>query len=154
MHRILTITLLALPLVACGYETRASDPIDAEDPAVLQAPGVGVDDPSGAGDASGAPEAPAVCGPEGQYEVAPAGSPACSLDAVCDADADCAHLSGTYCLSQVCAFGGCLRGACLLTKVQGQACSRDGECVSQRCDCASGECVCAPEEGEGTFHFP
>lgn len=81
-------------------------------------------------------------------EAAPAGTPACGSGAACDADEDCAAFPGNYCAPASCADQGCLRGRCTLTKVQGQACTRDAECWSSACACAAADpaapCACAP----------
>lgn len=149
--------LLALPLVACGLDAR--DPVAPAEPVPKAAEAPAEVDESGGdvapdeGSETPPPAAPS-CDPSGPYAPAPTGTPACSFDATCDADADCAGLAGTYCAPDLCASRGCLRGACLLTKVQGQACARDGECVSGKCDCAGGQCACGPEDIEGAIHFP
>ncbi|APR76226.1 Hypothetical protein A7982_01573 [Minicystis rosea] len=89
-------------------------------------------------------------------EPAPEGTAACGSDVVCDQDADCAVYPGNYCQPSSCDLNGCLRGRCTLTKVQGEVCARDGECVSKQCSCSQtdGACVCAPEEGLGSHGFP
>lgn len=153
MARFISFTLLALPLVACGLDTEGpAPPIDpvakaADAPDDVSAPGSGGDD-------RGSAQAAPVCDAEGPYVAAPDGAPVCPYDAVCDADQDCDSLPGTYCKPDLCAFQGCLRGGCVLTKVQGQACARDGECVSGTCACEGEACKCAPEEGPYDFHFP
>jgi hypothetical protein len=166
MYRTFSLVLLALPLVACapsltggepGGDPGPDQPTPSEQRAELPVAGVAHAIP-GKGHLKGhahmdQTEPAPTCG--ASYEPAPAGTPACGAGVACDSDADCAVYPGNYCQPAVCAYLGCLRGACWLTKVMGQACTRDGECVSQKCDCTDpAACVCAPEEGPPDFSFP
>ncbi|MFT3773064.1 MAG: hypothetical protein QM820_47390 [Minicystis sp.] len=148
MYRLFSLSLLAL--AACTTVTIAEPPIEKITPR-------GSLSDEGEGGTGGAPSAP-TCAPDSAYLAAPEGTPACGGDVVCDADADCAIYPGNYCQQQSCADDGCLRGSCALTKVQGQLCARDGECVSNHCVCTVADplapCICAPEDGLGSPGFP
>lgn len=158
MARFFSLVLISLPLFACATGGKLELPLDSPEPPVDPPPAAtaGPEDTAteGAGGADqGGSEAPA-CAAGGLHRPAPQEAPLCASDAVCDTDVDCALHPGTYCQLDLCSFAGCLRGGCLLTRVQGQACSRDGECVSGKCECAGADCVCGAEEGPPDFSFP
>jgi hypothetical protein len=159
---------ISLAVVACGPAAAMVDPPDEDEaPAVEQVSPRKADVASDKGNGGGSEKingngkgsngnvkvSVPVCAP---YAEAPSDAVACGASNVCDADADCEIYHGTYCDVGACAFDGCLRGRCSLTKVQGAACTRDGECVSGSCVCETDEssCVCAPQHGEPGFYGP
>ena len=152
-------SLLVISIAAC---TDAGAAAPGGDHALAQGRGPALvqDGAGGAGEGGaggfGPGDGPYVCAPDGPYASAPEGTPECGSGAACDGDADCAIYPGNYCRADVCAYLGCLRGRCSLTKVMGQPCTRDGECVSGVCLCDDAgpqdSCLCAP--GFGGPHFP
>lgn len=152
MARFFSLALAALSLSACGTAERTENTRDPA-PATTDGPDDGTTGEGAGGADQGTPTAEA-CAADGLHRPAQPNVSVCSADAVCDADADCALHPGTYCVMDLCAFAGCMRGGCVLTRVQGQACSRDGECVSGKCECAGAQCVCGAEEGPPDFSFP
>jgi hypothetical protein len=80
---------------------------------------------------------------------APRATIQCGSDMACDSDGDCSIYPGNYCAADTCVQDDCLRGRCSPTRVQGETCTRGGECSSGVCDCGAGggPCVCTPGKG-------
>lgn len=153
MHRLDTSPMLAamLLLAACG-------PL----PALDEEPNAGeTSDPGGEdsvipadavaclGAACHAPEPPSDVRDDASCAAPEAETPACGSGIACDADGDCADHPGNYCEPAACEFQGCLRGGCKLTKISGEPCAREAECVSGVCACpeGGGQCTCGPGGG-------
>lgn len=77
------------------------------------------------------------------------GTPACGSGLACASDTACAAHPGNYCAPAACSVGECLTGRCTITKITGEACTRNEECVSHDCVCEDegDACVCGPGGG-------